>query len=60
LVDERLSAAQSALGAAPGLTEVACRAHALAADELGPGAGWQGYSLRARGNQNIEIAASNQ
>ncbi|MDZ5456835.1 hypothetical protein [Azohydromonas lata] len=30
--------------------------HAQAADELGPGAGWQGYSLRAKGNQNIEIA----
>jgi hypothetical protein len=40
----------------PGLTEVTCEAHAQAADELGPGAGWQGYSLRAKGNQNIEIA----
>jgi hypothetical protein len=39
---------------------VACEAHAQAADELGPGAGWQGYSLRAKGNQNIEIAASDQ
>jgi hypothetical protein len=35
---------------------VACEEHAQAADELGPGAGWQGYSLRAKGNQNIEIA----
>jgi hypothetical protein len=35
---------------------VACEAHAQAADELGPGAGWQGYSLRAKGNQNIKIA----
>jgi hypothetical protein len=31
---------------------VACEAHAQAADELGPGAGWQGYSLQAKGNQN--------
>lgn len=28
----------------------------LTADELGPGAGRQGYSLPAWGNQNVEIA----
>jgi len=26
------------------------------ADELSPGTGWQGCSLRTRGNQNVEIA----
>ncbi|WP_298233364.1 hypothetical protein [uncultured Azohydromonas sp.] len=31
---------------------------ALAADELGPGVGWQGYSLPAWGNQNVEIAVA--
>lgn len=51
-----LSMARPCGGLAPGLTGNA--EGALAADELCPAAGWQGHSLRVRGNQTVTTACA--
>ncbi|WP_156901563.1 hypothetical protein [Azohydromonas australica] len=56
-IDEVLSIARTFNEAEQGWQEQRAK-RTLAADELGPGAGWQGYSLPAWGNQNVEIAVA--